>query len=124
MDNQLLTPLELKIMHIMWRLKKAFVKEMLEEWPEKPKPAYNTVSTTVRILQRKGFVGHKAFGRTHQYYPTLSKYAYQKQHIRNVVKHVFAGSATHLVSALVDNEHLSNDELDAIQAMINDKDNI
>ena len=62
MSKKLLTALELKVMNILWDKKQAFVKELIEEWNEEPVPAYNTISTVVRILQEKGFVGHKAFG--------------------------------------------------------------
>lgn len=119
--NNLLTPLELKVMNLLWKLKKAFVKDILEKWPAetgKNKPAYNTISTTIRILEKKGYIGHKAFGRTYQYFPTLSKFAYQRKHILNVLENVFAGSTTSLVSALVDEEKISNQELDQIQNMI------
>ena len=125
--NKLLTPLELKIMNVLWRLKKAFVKEIIEVLPPdkdknpKPphKPAYNTVSTTVRILEEKGFISHQAYGRTHQYFPVVSKVKYQRMLIMNVLDNAFSGSAASLVSALVDNEKIGDRELDEIQELIN-----
>lgn len=116
--NKLLTPLELKVMNLLWKKKKAFVKEILEVWPTTPKPAYNTISTTIRILQGKGYISHEAFGRTHRYYPKVSKLMYQKRLAVNVLENVFSGSVTSLVSALVDTDHLSNKELDEIQTLI------
>ena len=67
-----LTKAEEQIMQILWDLKKGFVKDILERLPD-PKPAYNTVSTIVRILQEKGFVGHETFGKSHCYFPMLDK---------------------------------------------------
>ena len=67
-----LTRAEEEVMQVLWKIKKGFVKEILEHFDE-PKPAYNTVSTIVRILQDKGFVDHKAYGRTHEYFPVVSK---------------------------------------------------
>jgi len=79
-----LTRAEEQVMQILWKIKKGFVKEILEHFNE-PKPAYNTVSTIVRILQDKGFVTHKAYGRTHEYYPVVSKSDYSKSHLSTVV---------------------------------------
>ena len=116
--SKLLTPLELKVMNQMWRLEKAFVKEILQQWEDQPAPAYNTVSTTVRILEEKGFVDHEAFGRTHQYYPVVSKLAYQKMLLKHVVSNVFSGSMLNLVSTLVNDDQVSEDELNEIREMI------
>ncbi len=125
-ENNLLTPLELKVMNILWVLKKAFVKEVLEHWPEEAgnevdkKPAYNTVSTTIRILEKKNYVKHEAFGRTHQYMPIVSKYEYQKRLMANVLQNAFAGSVSSLVSALVDDKEISNDDLEGLQGLIDE----
>ncbi len=121
MSKKLLTPLELKVMNILWKEKKAFVKELKERWPDEPVPAYNTISTTVRILQDKGFVSHESFGRTHQYYPVVSKLAYQKNLISNVLENAFAGSVTGLLSALIDNDAIPETELDDLQDLIDKK---
>jgi len=118
--NKLLTHLELKVMNILWGLDHAFVKEILENWSDMPKPAYNTISTTIRILQDKGYVAHEAFGRTHRYYATISKKDYQKKHLGNVLDNLFSGSYTNLVSALMDTKQISNDELDELQSLIDD----
>ena len=115
--QKLLTPLELKVMNVLWRLKKAFVKDILSNWPERDKPAYNTVSTTVRILQEKDFVSHEAVGRGHEYFPALTKADYQKLHIKSVLENVFAGSTSSLVSALVENKGLSQSEIEDIKGM-------
>lgn len=118
MTTQLLTPLELKIMNILWELKEAFVKDVLEKWDEKPLPAYNTISTKIRVLEDKGIVNHKAYGKTHQYFPLISKDDYQKLFIQNAIEKVFNGSVNGLISTLVDNQQLSADELNEIKLLI------
>lgn len=118
MTTQLLTPLELKIMNILWELKEAFVKDVLEKWDEKPLPAYNTISTKIRVLEDKGIVNHKAYGKTHQYFPLISKDDYQKLFIQNAIEKVFNGSVNGLISTLVDNQQLSADELNEIKMLI------
>ncbi|MCP4440002.1 MAG: BlaI/MecI/CopY family transcriptional regulator [Aureispira sp.] len=120
--NKVLTPLELKVMNILWTLKSAFVKDILEHWPKNDKkPAYNTVSTIVRILQNdKDFIDHKTYGRTHEYYPKITKGEYQKFFLQNAVDKVFSGSVSRLVSALVDSEKVSQGEIDDLKKLLDD----
>ena len=92
-----LTRAEEEIMHILWQLQKGFVKDIIEHMPE-PKPAYNTVSTIVRILETKGFVGHKAYGKTHEYHPLVTRERYTKFYLNNMIKGYFNGSFQNLVS--------------------------
>ena len=92
-----LTRAEDQVMQILWNLEKGFVKDIIEHMPE-PKPAYNTVSTIVRILETKGFIGHKAYGKTHEYYPLVSKERYTKFYLNNMIKGYFNGSFHNLVS--------------------------
>ena len=119
MASKLLPPLELGVMNILWDLRLPFEKDILDEWNEPTKPAYNTISTTVRILQEKGFVQHQAHGRTHQYFPAISKLDYQRSLVSNVLQNAFAGSGSSLVSALVETNQISNTELDELQQLIN-----
>lgn len=115
----ILTPLELKVMDVLWKLNKGFVKDILEHWPESPAPAYNTISTIVRILQdKKGCIGHIAHGRTHEYVPLISKDEYQKAFINIAVEKVFAGSVSSLLSTLMGNEKVSMDELVELRKII------
>lgn len=116
--NIALTPLELKVMTILWRLKKAFVKEIIEEWTETLKPAYNTISTVIRILENKGVVSYKAYGRTHQYYPKITKATYQKQFIKRTITDLFDGSLNALITTVVDNKKLSHEELNKLKELI------
>lgn len=120
MKQKLLTSLELKVMNLLWDKEKAFVKQLIEAWDELPKPAYNTISTVVRILQEKQYIGHEAFGRSHQYFPLVSREEYQKRLVRNVLNNVFAGSVSSMISTLVDNEEMTDGELDDLQKMIDD----
>ena len=106
-------------MNVLWKLEKAFVNDILEDWTEEPKPAYNTISTTIRILEEKGFIAHKAFGRTHRYFPVISQPDYQKNLVTNIIQNAFSGSLSSLVSAIVDNEQISDAEITAIQELIN-----
>jgi predicted transcriptional regulator len=118
MEDNLLTPLELKVMNILWSLKKGFVKDIISQWPDDPLPAYNTVSTIVRILEKKGFVAHESFGRSHQYLPALTRGRYQKRLLRNVMDNVFSGSLTGMVSSLLDQNSVSEHELQALKDLI------
>lgn len=92
-----LTKAEEQVMQILWQIQKGFVKDILEEMPE-PKPAYNTVSTIVRILEKKGFVAYTAYGKTHEYYPLISKKEYSNYFLKNFVGSYFGGSFHKLVS--------------------------
>jgi predicted transcriptional regulator len=92
-----LTKAEDQVMQILWALEKGFVKDIVEEMPN-PKPAYNTVSTIVRILETKGFIDHKAYGKTHEYFPIVSKEKYTKFYLNNMIKGYFDGSFQNLVS--------------------------
>jgi len=96
-DLKELTKAEDQVMQILWDLKSGFVKDIIEQMPE-PKPAYNTISTIVRILETKGFVDHKAYGKTHEYFPLISKEKYTKFYLNNMLKGYFDGSFQNLVS--------------------------
>ncbi|MBD0258983.1 MAG: BlaI/MecI/CopY family transcriptional regulator [Cytophagales bacterium] len=109
---QALTEAEEKIMQILWKIRKGFVKDILEQLPEANKPAYNTVSTIVRILEAKGFVGHTAYGKTHEYYPLIAKSDYTKFYFRNFLKGYFGGSFAGLVSFFAKEENLNLNELE------------
>ena len=92
-----LTKAEEQVMQILWDMEKGFVKDLLEKFPE-PKPAYNTVSTICRILENKGFTAHKAYGKSHQYYPLVSREEYTSQYLNNMVDSYFGNSIEQLVS--------------------------
>lgn len=108
-----LTRAEEEVMQILWQLEHAFVKEILAEMPE-PKPAYNTVSTIVRILQDKGFVGFKAYGRSHQYHPLVTKERYSRFVLDGVVGNYFGGSLGKLVSFFAKEKKMNQAQLDEL----------
>jgi len=112
-----LTKAEEEVMQHLWQQQKAYVKEILAEFPE-PKPAYNTVSTIIRILEKKGYVGFKSYGKAHQYFPLVTKDAYSKQSLLKMVSNYFEGSFKELVSFFVKDENISVSELSEIQAML------
>ncbi len=95
-----LTQAEEKVMQILWELKEAFVRDILKEFEaEKDKaPSYTTVSTVIRVLETKGFVDHKVYGNTHQYFPIISKDEYREFAASSILEKYFGGSVGKLVS--------------------------
>jgi len=108
-----LTKAEEQIMQELWLLEKAFVKEIVDKLPE-PKPAYNTVSTIIRILEKKGFVDHYAYGKTHQYFPLISKTEYTKSYFKNFLSGYFSNSFQEMVSFFAKEDKMSLSELEEI----------
>jgi BlaI family transcriptional regulator, penicillinase repressor len=118
-DLKELTKAEDQVMQILWKLEKAFVKDIVEAMPE-PKPAYNTVSTMVRILETKGFVDHTAYGKTHEYYPLITKEKYTKFYLNNLLKGYFDGSFQNLVSFFARENKLSTSDVQKLLAEVKD----
>lgn len=112
-----LTKAEEQVMQILWNLKKAFVKEVVAEFPD-PKPAYNTVSTIIRILEKKKVVGYESFGRTHRYFPLVSFESYANQSANHLIENYFGGSTENLVSFFVKEKNISAQELEQIMEQI------
>ncbi|HNV29668.1 MAG TPA: BlaI/MecI/CopY family transcriptional regulator [Cyclobacteriaceae bacterium] len=108
-----LTKAEDQIMQVLWNLEKGFVKDIIDQLPE-PKPAYNTVSTIVRILEKKGFVGYKAFGKTHEYFPLIGKEKYTRFYLNNLVKGYFNGSFQNLVSFFAKENSMEVQDIDQL----------
>ena len=108
-----LTKAEEQIMQLLWEQEKAFVKDIIEMIPD-PKPAYNTVSTIIRILEKKGFVGHNAYGKTHEYYPLISRKEYTRTYMRNFMKNYFSGSFQEMVSFFAKEDEMSVSDLDEL----------
>lgn len=100
-------------MQILWRMKNAFVKEILAEMPE-PKPPITTVSSIVRKLETEGIIGHEAFGKTHRYYPILQKSEYRKSFFKRMLNNYFGGSPEQLLSFFMDEQELPPEELDRL----------
>lgn len=112
-DLKELTKAEDQVMQILWKLQHGFVKDVLEAMPE-PKPAYNTVSTIIRILETKGFVDHKAYGKTHEYFPVITKEKYTKFYLNNMIKGYFNGSFQNLVSFFAKENKMNVQELEKL----------
>tara|TARA_R110002124_G_scaffold20531_1_gene80344 strand:- start:674 stop:1063 length:390 start_codon:yes stop_codon:yes gene_type:complete len=112
-----LTRAETEIMKILWKLKKAFVKEIIEQIPE-PKPAYNTVSTFVRILEKKEVVGHTTFGNTNQYFPLIEEEEFKRHEIQQLVENYFDNSMSNLVSFFVKENQLQEQDYTEILQFI------
>lgn len=117
---QKLTNKEEEIMHILWTLKKAFVKDVLAEISE-DKPHYNTLSTIIRNLEEKGYVSHTAYGNTHQYFPIISKEDYRKAFMNTAISNYFNNSYKNLVSFFAEEEKITADELREILDIIEKK---
>jgi BlaI family transcriptional regulator, penicillinase repressor len=115
-----LTKAEEQIMHVLWDMKKAFVKDIILKLPD-PKPAYNTVSTIVRILETKGFIGHKAYGKTYEYYPLVEKDKYKSYFLKSFIGSYFGGSFENLVSFFAKDNKLDIKDLDEIMKQLQNK---
>jgi len=119
-DLKELTRAEDQVMQILWKLQKGFVKDIIEQMPE-PKPAYNTVSTIVRILETKGFIDHKAYGKTHEYFPTISRERYTKFYLNNLIKGYFNGSFQNLVSFFAKENKLNAQDVEKLLKELKDQ---
>lgn len=108
-----LTQKEEEIMRMFWMYGAMFVRELLAFY-EEPKPHYNTVSTLVRGLEEKGFVGYKAYGNTYQYYPLISEKEYKSSALKEVISQYYDNSYTNVVSTFIEEEGMSVDELKAL----------
>ena len=108
-----LTKAEEQIMQLLWEQEKAFVKDLVEQIPE-PKPAYNTVSTIIRILEKKGFVGYKAYGKTHEYFPLVSRKDYTRSFMKNFMRNYFSGSFQEMVSFFAKEDNMTLSDLDEL----------
>lgn len=115
-----LTSKEEEILGYFWAKGPLFVRELLD-LQEEPKPHYNTLSTIVRILEEKGYIGYKVFGNTHQYYALISEDEYRKKTLKQVVDKYFDNSYTRVVSTLIEEEALTLDELQELIQQIKNK---
>ena len=114
-----LTKAEEQVMQVLWKVGRGFANEIMAAFPE-PKPAYNTVLTVIKILEKKGFVKHETFCRANRYYPTVSKEEYSKHYLGSVVERYFNNSYLDLVSAFAKKENFSLEELEALKKVIDE----
>jgi predicted transcriptional regulator len=112
-----LTQRELEVLEILWDIKSGFVNDVIDQFPD-PKPPYTTVSSIIRILESKGYVNHKTYGKTHEYAPTVSRDKYKKSILKNMVSHFFEGSFENVVSFMTNEKELTNKEATEIATLI------
>ena len=114
------TRAEEKIMQILWKLEKGFVKDIIERLPN-PKPAYNTVSTIVRVLEKKGFVSYTAYGKTHEYFPIISRNEYKKNFLKSFIKRYFSNSFQEMVSFFASDRDINLEELEEMKELLSEE---
>ena len=119
MESKELTKAEEQVMQFLWRIKKGFLKDIVDQFPI-PKPAYTTVSTVIRVLVKKGFIGFNTYGKIHEYYPLITKSAYFQSHMKSMIANYFNGSAPEFATFFA-NEQLNLSELEEIKKMIEAK---
>jgi BlaI family penicillinase repressor len=112
-----LTVKEEEVMQVIWILEKALVRDIMEKLPNKNQP-YTTVASIVRILEKKGFVSHKPYGKTHEYFPLISKAEYRKQKFKGLITHYFDNSIESVVSFLAKEEKLGPKEFEELSKLI------
>lgn len=115
-----LTKAEEQVMQYIWKLEKAFLKDIAEQFPE-PKPAYTTISTVVRVLVRKEFLKYDSYGKIRQYYATISKEKYFNRHIKKVVGNFFSDYSNNLALFFTEKEDMNLTELEKMKQLIEDK---
>jgi BlaI family transcriptional regulator, penicillinase repressor len=115
-----LTKAEEQVMHILWKIRKGFVKDVVEQFGN-PKPAYNTVSTIIRILEKKGFVAYKSFGNTYEYFPTVSKDEYTSNFLGSFVKNYFGNSYNRMVSFFANEKDISIRDLEEMKKIVEEE---
>ena len=114
-----LTESEERLMHILWKIKRGFVKDVMEHY-EDPKPAYTTISSIIRILEKKGFIGHRVYGPTYEYYPRIEKDEYKRRYLRTIVADYFDNSYKQLVSFFASEKKLKKKDLVEIMKILNE----
>ncbi len=111
-----LTKKEEEIMQVLWRIKEGFVNDIIKELGD-PKPPYNTISSVVRILEKKGFLGFRSFGKSHMYYPIIEKKSYRKYAFKTIIKGYFDGSYKNVISYLAEDESLNEKDIEEISKL-------
>ncbi len=111
---------EEELMNIIWKLKKAFMKDLLEAHPE-PKPATTTVATLLKRMTDKGFVSYESFGRSREYFPLVKKKDYFAKHVNGLIKNFFNDSPGQFASFFTQETNLSKTELEALKKLIDNE---
>jgi BlaI family penicillinase repressor len=116
-----LTKAEEEVMHIIWQLERCLVRDVIDHLGD-PDVPHSTVSSVVRILEKKGFVDHKAYGKTHEYFPIVTKEEYAQHGVKSLMEKYFSGSPKKLVSFLVKNEDMDLKELNELMKTLDKAD--
>jgi len=114
-----LTKAEERIMQILWDLKRGFIKDIQEQFPE-PRPPYNTISTIVRVLVKKEIVSYKSYGGSYQYFPLITREEYRGDQMGRLMNNYFGNSLKEVVNFLSEKSDLDVDELDEAMKMLED----
>lgn len=115
-----LTKAEEQVMEYLWKLDKAFVKDILDQFPE-PRPAYNTVSTIVRILEKKGMIAYNAYGKTHQYFPVVTPAGYRKGRFKHILSKHFNNSYKKFASFFAKEDDVTISDLEEMKKIIEEE---
>ncbi|HEX3007191.1 MAG TPA: BlaI/MecI/CopY family transcriptional regulator [Bacteroidales bacterium] len=115
-----LTKAEEQIMQILWEIKKGFIKDIADKFPD-PKPANTTISTVVKILETKGFIEHNVYGKIHEYYPVISKEEYTRAFMGNVVKNYFSNSYHKMVSFFARDKEVSIEDMEQMMNILKEE---
>jgi len=105
------------VLKVIWEIENGAVADVLENLPD-PRPAYNTVATVIKVLERKGYVGHRTYGKTHVYYPLVSREEYANHVVREAFTGLFKGSLQQMVSPFIGNRNISISELEELRRML------
>ena len=115
-----LSKTEEELMNYLWKLEKAFMKDLLDAYPE-PKPANTTVATLLKRMNDKGFVGYKLYGKSREYYPLVKKKDYFSKHVNGLIKNFFNDSASQFASFFTKETNLTKKELEDLKALIDNE---
>ncbi|ERM82320.1 hypothetical protein P872_18700 [Rhodonellum psychrophilum GCM71 = DSM 17998] len=112
-----ITPNEEQVMQLLWQLEKALIRDILNLLPD-PKPPYTTLASIIKQLENKGYVNHKSYGKTNEYFPLISKSQYQSKSLNKLVKNYFDGSAQNMLSFMVKENKISDQDIQELQKLI------
>lgn len=115
-----LTKAEEQVMQYLWNLKKGFLKDIVEQFPE-PRPAYTTISTVIRVLVKKGFIAYNTYGKVNEYYPKIKKSEYFQDHLKGIINNFFDESPTTFASFFASKEQLNLSQLEELKELIDKK---
>ncbi|HOU03476.1 MAG: BlaI/MecI/CopY family transcriptional regulator [Bacteroidales bacterium] len=112
-----ITKAQEEVLKVIWEIGNGAVADVLDNFPE-PKPAYNTIATVIKVLEGKGYVGHRTYGKTHVYYPLVSREEYANHVVKEAFTGLFNGSLHQMVSPFIKNRSISINELEELRQMV------